>query len=354
MESDLPQTSGRPSKISYSQNFEDVYIDRVFSDVEKGFYVDLGAYHPSFDSVTKYFYCKGWRGVNVEPGPNFDEFITRDRDINLKVAIAQTSEPRAFIFNPLLPGTSLVADFSLVASEPEANVEKVQCMTLDYLFENVIAGEHVHFLKIDIEGGEDAVIKSTDWQKIRPELLLIESVLPMTNHRCDENWRPHLIESGYHEVFFDGINVYYLRQESLFRAKELNRPCNVLDGFTKYGYADYQLEQMNKHYEWLQGRFKDAEIAIADTKKDLSWLQDRYAELVDHSEVVGRHRDAHDAWMRDLLRRAEEDRDAKINEIKQLQKTVEQLRGDLERLQLQKVGNRKLSRLWPFWPKRPP
>ena len=32
-----------------------------------GFYVDVGAHDPVQDSVTKLFYDRGWRGVNVEP-----------------------------------------------------------------------------------------------------------------------------------------------------------------------------------------------------------------------------------------------------------------------------------------------
>jgi hypothetical protein len=33
--------------ISYAQNFEDVILNRVCKDMEKGFYVDVGAYDPS-------------------------------------------------------------------------------------------------------------------------------------------------------------------------------------------------------------------------------------------------------------------------------------------------------------------
>ena len=34
-----------------------------------GFYVDIGAFHPTEDSVTKLFYDRGWRGINVDPVP---------------------------------------------------------------------------------------------------------------------------------------------------------------------------------------------------------------------------------------------------------------------------------------------
>jgi hypothetical protein len=42
--------------ISYAQNFEDVMIARLFDAGYRGFYVDIGAAHPDFLSVTRHFY----------------------------------------------------------------------------------------------------------------------------------------------------------------------------------------------------------------------------------------------------------------------------------------------------------
>ena len=61
--------------ISYAQNFEDVVLDRVFHQVERGRYIDVGGYDPVIDSVTKHFYDKGWSGVNIEPVARF--FVPR-------------------------------------------------------------------------------------------------------------------------------------------------------------------------------------------------------------------------------------------------------------------------------------
>ena len=38
-----------------------------FGGKRSGFYVDVGAGHPTEDSVTRHFYDLGWRGINVEP-----------------------------------------------------------------------------------------------------------------------------------------------------------------------------------------------------------------------------------------------------------------------------------------------
>lgn len=45
--------------VSYAQNFEDVILNRIFKNIKEGFYVDIGAADPLYDSVTKAFYDRG-------------------------------------------------------------------------------------------------------------------------------------------------------------------------------------------------------------------------------------------------------------------------------------------------------
>ena len=84
--------------ISYAQNFEDVILWRVLKDIDSGFYVDVGANGPVFDSVTKAFYDKGWRGINIEPMPDYYEKLSADRprDINLMLAAGNRDEVLPF------------------------------------------------------------------------------------------------------------------------------------------------------------------------------------------------------------------------------------------------------------------
>ena len=85
--------------ISYAQNFEDVMLWRAFKHVKKGFYVDVGAAWPDFDSVTKWFYDNGWTGINIEPNPVlFDRYeLERSSDTNLQLTISD-SEGKTDIF----------------------------------------------------------------------------------------------------------------------------------------------------------------------------------------------------------------------------------------------------------------
>jgi len=218
-------------KISYAQNREDYLIDAFFPDIKNGFYVDIGAYDPTIDSVTKIFYDRNWRGINVEPLKSKYELFAskRQRDINLNVGIADKEGKLTFTE---YRGDGLSTFSEAMQSEythsANDNVTtsreyEVAVTTLTNVFtKNKVS--HINFMKVDVEGLEYEVLAGNDWTKYRPELLCIES-----NHVV-RDWRPLLKEKHYKKVFFDGLNEYYLAKESLFRQDYFQYPDKFLTG----------------------------------------------------------------------------------------------------------------------------
>src|SRR3954447_4540553 len=84
--------------VSHAQNFEDVMLARALRDLETGFYVDVGAWDPNIETVTRHFYEMGWRGINVEPAPAYHAMLetARPRDINLRIAAGKENGQTAF------------------------------------------------------------------------------------------------------------------------------------------------------------------------------------------------------------------------------------------------------------------
>ena len=76
---------------SFSEYYEDLILYLLLFDIKKCFYIDVGAYDPVNVSVTKFFYSKGWRGINIEPQPGKIELFQKDRpnDINLQLAVGK-------------------------------------------------------------------------------------------------------------------------------------------------------------------------------------------------------------------------------------------------------------------------
>lgn len=258
--------------ISYTGNFEDVLLNRCFRDVADGFYVDIGAHHPTNASVTRLFYDRGWTGINIEPGEGIVALRSdRPRDINLEVAVSDFEGNTTFWVHSANPGTSTMAsDVPEVVSEKAGAVkpQRVVVTTLNKVLETNALGRHIHFLKIDAEGAENAIVCSTDWDRHRPEVIVIESTEPYTNIRRIEPWQNVLSKSRYQLAYFDGVNDFWIRDESARLKDFFAIPVNVLDGFKLY---DPELNGLRAYVASLsrQSAAKAPSIASAIPLKSL-------------------------------------------------------------------------------------
>lgn len=63
---------------SYSQEGEDLVLARIFGNLKltTGFFVDIGAHHPTRFSNTFYFYRRGWCGINVDAFARHEKIIS--------------------------------------------------------------------------------------------------------------------------------------------------------------------------------------------------------------------------------------------------------------------------------------
>jgi len=206
-------------EISYAQNREDIILSAFFWDVEQGFYVDIGAYDPVDDSVTKYFYDRGWRGVNIEPSQTkFKKLVeARPRDINLNLGISNKNGYLTYRNYTEGQGLSTFSSTIKRGYKDKDGItkkytdKKVRVVTLKKaLDENDIP--HIHFLKIDIEGHEYEALEQNDWLRYRPEIICIEA-----NHIV-KDWHELLRKHGYSTVFNDGLNEYLVGKEYKERA----------------------------------------------------------------------------------------------------------------------------------------
>ena len=218
--------------ISYAQNFEDVLLHRVFGGQETGFYVDVGAFHPVIGSVTKAFYDKGWRGINIEPGSVFSDLAAaRPGDINLCMAVFDRAGEIPYVEDEADRGTSRV----VMEDGHETATRMVPCDTLQAIVDAHAHGRPVDFIKIDAEGAEAAIVHSTDWRRLRPHVLLIEATRPWSSLLANQDWEPTLLQQGYVRAYFDGINCFYIpEEETATLLRHFQVPVNVLDRAERY------------------------------------------------------------------------------------------------------------------------
>lgn len=224
--------------ISYAQNFEDVMIARLFPAEYRGFYIDIGAADPVRFSVTKHFYDAGWQGVNVEPVPHFFARLTaaRPRDVNLQAMVGTAQGRRPFYeiaeFRENSTGDKSVME-DLKRQGATVHAHEVGCISLAEICERHAGDCAIEFLKIDVEGGERDVLDSADWRRFRPVLVVVEAVAVNRRDETWAAWEPVLTGYDYEKVWFDGLNNFYLRRESLELKRHFRLPPNVFDKFTK-------------------------------------------------------------------------------------------------------------------------
>ena len=136
--------------ISYAQNYEDIMLFRALRHVADGFYVDVGANSPDEHSVTKAFYERGWRGINIKPVMEYHQQLlaARPRDVNLPVAISDTTGFIEFhdVVGPGFPPISPKIAEDHRAAGYEVVKRSVVVETLDEVFRKYVSGD-VHFLR---------------------------------------------------------------------------------------------------------------------------------------------------------------------------------------------------------------
>ncbi len=250
--------------ISYAQNLEDVLIERFFRGDAPQTYIDVGAAHPSYHSVTKHFYNSRWTGINIEPRSHFFEKLSveRPRDHNLNCAISDTAGQLTFyeVTCPDFPGADTGGLSTLDAERAddycrqgfEVQAKQVPIRTLSQILEEK-AWQEIGFLKIDVEGFELQVVRGLDLGRWRPRLVVAESTLPTTDIVCDDDVQQHLQSSGYVAAAYDGLNRFYIREEDRERLPRLQAPANVTDGYVLAEQIELrsQIDVLNSQIELL-------------------------------------------------------------------------------------------------------
>lgn len=186
--SSIPQSvidifgSASGGNIYHSQEGEDILLERLFANKANGFFVDVGAHHATRFSNTFALYKKGWSGINIDATPgSMDSFMNyRPRDINLEIAISDKAGP--LLLNVFKEGALNTFDSTLADSYKTGGWEKTDaielhtCSLADVLDQHLTAGQSIDLLSVDVEGEDLGVLRSNNWDKYCPEVIIIEAL----------------------------------------------------------------------------------------------------------------------------------------------------------------------------------
>ncbi|SDZ68846.1 methyltransferase, FkbM family [Variovorax sp. YR266] len=265
--------------ISYAQNFEDVMLWRALKHVPAGRYIDVGAQDPVVDSVSKAFYEHGWRGIHVEPVPRYADMLRRDRPDETVLQLALSDEAGILELNVfedtgLSTGVKEFADSHRTQHGLAHRTVATPMLPMRTAFAS-LAGQPVHWLKIDVEGLEEAVLRGWDSEVLRPWIIVIEATVPMSTEVRYQGAEDILLDARYEFVYFDGLNRFYIAAEHSELKAAFSSPPNVFDGVRLSGLANSELcrglleahrAEMDKLGETIRVQRSEALEALAEAR----------------------------------------------------------------------------------------
>jgi len=214
---------------SYAQELEDIILYVALQDVKAGYYIDIGANDPVDINVTKFFYDRGWNGINVEPLRSKSLLLEaeRPRDINLCVGVGDKRGEMTIVAAGT--GSTFSDDVADKLEYTNCNKHEKMMLTLSDIYEQYCQkGQQIHFVKIDVEGYEKKILEGvSDWNAYRPWIFVVESVEPATAIPSYGEWQDILFGNGYLLAYESRINRFYLDK----RKEHLLERFQVIDKF---------------------------------------------------------------------------------------------------------------------------
>lgn len=165
----------------YSQWGEDLIINKFFQNKKKGFYLDIGSYHPYTFNNTLLLHKKGWNGINIDINPtSIDLFnIARPRDVNICSTIDSKGRNFKMYFDgPFSSVNTLNEEFYESAKKryfKNTKFMSVKSKTIEEIMQFSKYRNSVDFINIDVEGSDFDILKQIDLIKYQVKLLAIET-----------------------------------------------------------------------------------------------------------------------------------------------------------------------------------
>ena len=269
--------------ISYAQNFEDVILWRALKDVVGGFYLDVGAQDPTIDSISRAFYDRGWRGIHVEPTPYYAARLRAERpDERVIEAAVSTEGGTLMLYQVAGTGLSTARDeFAAQHRQAGHRVEPIGVATVRLcdLLESAPGGI-VHWLKIDVEGMERAVIESWGESAVRPWIVVIESTKPNSTELDFEGWEPLVLARGYRFAYFDGLNRFYVSAQHSGLLKFFGPGPHVFDSFALSGTAQTSFAAV------LKSQIDEGLNRIKQLENEARTISTNYDDLISKNEAM--------------------------------------------------------------------
>jgi predicted XRE-type DNA-binding protein len=166
---------------SYSISNVDLIINRMFSKIKNGIYVDVGCNHPIKYNNTYLLYKRGWRGINIDlDKKSIDEFnLIRNKDYNIQALISSEENINKEIYfyherSAINTVSKDLIDYRNSKNE-DFQIKKQLTSTLNKIIEDSpFKDKKINLISIDIEDHEYEALKNFNFNKYKIDCIVSE------------------------------------------------------------------------------------------------------------------------------------------------------------------------------------
>ena len=187
---------------------EDIFIRRFFKNDTRGFYVDVGCYHPVKGSLTHSLFERGWNGINIDLSKtSIDLFeISRPKDFNINAAITNFDGTTTYSENGKINQQN-----SLDKNKNKKQI-KIRAYQLNSLLEELNV-QKIDFLNVDAEGYDFNAISTFNFLKYSPKLVSVEQNICNIDMLLNSDVHKLLLKNDYFLTSKIGVTCIYINKK---------------------------------------------------------------------------------------------------------------------------------------------
>jgi len=199
----------------YGQEGEDVALRRIFSKKSKGFFVDVGCFHPIKYNNTYLLYRKGWRGINID----IDEIKIqgfnwlRRKDTNISQAVSTQKGTMDYWSNGFYSLVNTLDDKTAIQREGYRKTTVKTNTLTNIIDETKYKNTPIDLLCIDAEGHDLAVLKSLNFSRYQPGIIVVESYAKEVDGVTKLPIYQFLRQKNYILINWIGLSLIFKRKE---------------------------------------------------------------------------------------------------------------------------------------------
>jgi FkbM family methyltransferase len=216
------------SKLNLSSSCQIPILSHYYKSYlpQNGLFVEVGAYDGESYSNTSGLADAGWRGIYVEPVPEYaQKCLLRHQGNNVSVfnyAISDTVGELDLHIGEALSSASnetidAYANMDWASGQKFESTVTVKSLTLDVFLSSIQVQPNFDLLVVDVEGFEESVFKGFSISTWRPKMMIVELIdyhpSFIANKKLQQSSkkvREFILGNDYKQVYSDFINTIFI------------------------------------------------------------------------------------------------------------------------------------------------